>query len=174
MFGEAALPDLLAAGIDCIEHGTGLAAEQVDDMATRGVALVPTVKQLGNFPNYAAAGEARFPAYARHMRSLFARRKETIGSAYDVGVSLFAGTDAGGVLPHGLIADEVLELTAYGMSTFDALGAASWNARSWLGRPNCLDEGAAADFLVYDADPLTDLGVLGHPARIVLSGRVVA
>jgi len=174
VFGAAALPDLLAAGIDCIEHGTGLSTDLIDDMTARGVALVPTVKQLDNFPNYAAAGEARFPAYARHMRELHARRKQTIGAAYDAGVPIFAGTDAGGVLPHGLIADEVLELSAYGMSAFDALGAASWNARTWLGRPNWLDEGAPADFVVYDADPLEDLSVLAHPARIVLRGRVIS
>ncbi len=174
VFGEAALPDLLAAGIDCIEHGTGLSPDLIDDMATRGVALVPTVKQIDNFPNYASAGEVRFPAYARHMRALHARRRETIGAAYDAGVPMFAGTDAGGVLPHGLIADEVMELTAYGMSNFDALGAASWNARTWLGQPNWLDEGAPADFVVYDADPLTDLAVLAHPTRIVLRGRVIS
>lgn len=174
VFGEEALPDLLAAGIDCIEHGTGLTDDQIADMATRGVALVPTVKQLGNFPNYAEAGEAKFPAYARHMRALFDRRKQTIGSAYDAGVPIFAGTDAGGVLPHGLIAEEVIELADYGISAFDALGAASWNARSWLGEPDWLDEGAPADFVVYDADPLEDVNVLRHPARIVLRGRVVA
>ncbi len=174
VFGEEALPDLLAAGIDCIEHGTGLSGDLIDDMAARGVALVPTVRQLENFPNYAAAGEARFPAYAAHMRALFERRHETIGAAYDAGVPIYAGTDAGGVLPHGLIADEVITMAAYGVSPCDALGAASWQARSWLGRPASLEEGDEADFVVYDEDPLTDLNVLSHPSRIVLRGRILA
>jgi imidazolonepropionase-like amidohydrolase len=174
VFGEEALPDLLAAGIDCIEHGTGLSAELVADMAARGVALVPTVKQLENFPEYASAGEARFPAYAARMRSLFARRHDTIRAAYEAGVPLFAGTDAGGSLPHGLIADEVVTLTEYGLSPADALGAASWRARAWLGAPALLQDGDPADFVVYDADPLADLRALAHPRRIVLRGRVVA
>ncbi|MGI8577244.1 MAG: amidohydrolase family protein [Nocardioidaceae bacterium] len=174
VFGEHALPDLLGAGIDCIEHGTGLSGELIDFMAARGVALVPTAKQLDNFPVYADAGEARYPLYAVHMRELYARRKETIRSAYEAGVPIYAGTDAGGVLPHGLLAEEVIELAEYGLTTEDALSAASWRARDWLGRPARLDDGDSADFVVYDANPLEDLTVLRHPARIILRGQVIS
>ncbi len=173
VFGEEALPDLLAAGIDCLEHGTGLSADLVETMAARGVALVPTAKQLDNFPSYAAAGEARFPSYAKHMRALHARRVETIMSAYEAGVPIFAGTDAGGVLPHGLIAEEVAEMASYGMPAEYALGAASWRAREWLGRPAFLAEGDRADFVVYDDDPLANLDELRRPRLIVLRGRGV-
>lgn len=174
VFGEHALPDLIGAGIDCIEHGTGLSPDLVDAMRANGVALVPTARQLQNFPKYAAAGEERFPAYAAHMRDLFSRRRETIGAAYEAGVAIYAGTDAGGVLPHGLIAEEVLELASYGLTAHDALGAASWRAREWLGLPATLSEGSPADLVVLEADPLADLRVLGAPVRVVLRGRVVA
>jgi imidazolonepropionase-like amidohydrolase len=172
VFGPDSLPDLLDAGIDCLEHGTGLSEDLVEVMAERGVALVPTAMQLEHFPEYAAAGEDRFPAYASRMRDLYARRRDTIMAAYEAGVPIFAGTDAGGVLPHGLIAGEVRALAAYGMPAEYVLGAASWRARSWLGRP-ILDEGHPADFVVYDANPLDDLTELERPARIVLRGRVV-
>jgi imidazolonepropionase-like amidohydrolase len=174
VFGQEALPDLFAAGIDCIEHGTGLTPDLVTTMVEQHIALVPTARQLENFPEYAAAGEERFPAYAVRMRDLHRRRKETLEAAYDAGVAIYAGTDAGGVLPHGLIADEVLALAGLGLSPDDALGAASWHARPWLGRPGGnLDEGDPADFVVYDADPLADLAVLKYPRRVVLRGRVV-
>jgi len=174
VFGEAALPDLIEAGIDCIEHGTGLTVELVDQMAARGTALVPTVRNLENFPTYADAGEAKFPAYAKRMRALHARRRETIGAAHEAGVAIYTGTDAGGVLPHGLIAEEVRLLATYGLTPFEAVGAASWRAREWLGRPATLFEGAPASFCIYPADPLTDLRVLAAPTHIVLRGRVVA
>jgi imidazolonepropionase-like amidohydrolase len=173
-FGETVLPMLIEAGIDCIEHGTGLSTDLIDAMVSRGTALVPTVVQLDNFPSYAAAGEARFPAYADHMRRLHASRHEVIMAAYEAGVPIYAGTDAGGVLPHGGIADEVVELAAYGIPAADALGAASWRAREWLGWNATLDEGAPADFVVFDRDPLEDLSVLRTPARVVLRGNVVA
>jgi imidazolonepropionase-like amidohydrolase len=142
-------------------------------MVRRDVALVPTVKQLGNFPTYAAAGGAKFPSYRDHMTALYETRRQVIGSAYEAGVRIYAGTDAGGVLPHGLVAEEVAELATYGLSSFDALGAASWRARDWLGLNATLSEGAPADFVVYDADPLEDLTVLQHPVAIVLRGRRV-
>lgn len=129
VFGEHALADLIGSGIDCIEHGTGLGPDLVDAMVANNVALVPTAKQLLNFPGYADAAGARFPKYAEHMLALFGRRRETIGAAYEAGVSIYAGTDAGGVLPHGLIGDEVIELASYGLTPEDALGGASWRAR---------------------------------------------
>jgi len=174
VFGEDALPDLIGAGIDCIEHGTGLSEDLIDAMVERDVALVPTARQLGNFPTYAEAAGARFPAYREHMLALHARRRQTIRAAHEAGVAIYAGTDAGGVLPHGLIAEEVRELVAHGLSAYDALGAASWRARAWLGWNERLDEGAPADFVVYDANPLDDLAVLAAPRRIVLRGRIVA
>jgi imidazolonepropionase-like amidohydrolase len=172
-FGEKVLPGLIHAGIDCIEHGTGLSEDLIDEMVARHVALVPTVVQLNNFPGYADAAGERFPAYAEHMRDLHARRRDTIMAAYEAGVEIYAGTDAGGVLPHGNIANEVLELADYGFSPVDALGAASWRARAWLGLDGVLTEGTPADFVVYDADPLEDLSVLATPKRIVLRGTVV-
>lgn len=174
VFGEDALPDLLDAGIDCLEHGTGLSESLVASMAAAGVAVVPTRVQVENFPGYADQGEARFPDYAAHMRSLHARVDDTLGAAYDAGVPIFAGTDAGGVLPHGLLVREIQALhRRIGMSRADALGAGSWRAREWLGLNPTLVEGAPADFVVYPDDPLADLGVLAAPDRIVLRGAVV-
>src|SRR4051812_44911645 len=135
VFGPDALPDLFDAGIDCIEHGTGLGPDLIDQMVAQHIALVPTVKQLDRFPEYADAGEARFPAYAARMRDLHARHQETLRSGYEAGVAIYAGTDAGGVLPHGLIAEEVIALAGIGLTPVEALGAAAWRARPWLGRP---------------------------------------
>ncbi len=173
-FGEQSVAELVAAGIDCIEHGTGLADEVIAQMVDRGTALVPTRVQLDNFPQYAAAGEARFPDYARHMLDLHARADATLRAAYDAGVAIYAGTDAGGVLPHGLIGREVIALhDQVGLSADAALGAASWRARAWLGR-DALTDGASADLVVYDADPRTDLRTLLAPRAVILRGRVVA
>jgi len=172
-FGTEVLPMLIDAGIDCIEHGTGLTPDLVDAMVAQGTALVPTAMQLNNFPGYADQAAEKFPAYAATMRDLHARRRDTIMAAYEAGVPIYAGTDAGGVLPHGGIAGEVRELAAYGIPAEDALGAASWRARAWLGHNAELDEGAPADLVVYDADPRQDLTVLARPARVVLRGVVV-
>jgi imidazolonepropionase-like amidohydrolase len=174
VFGEHALPDLLAAGIDCIEHGTGLSADLVDRMAANGTALVPTMLQLENFPKYADQAGEKFPEYATHIRDLFRRRHETLRAAAEAGVPIYAGTDAGGVLAHGLVGAEIGALTAIGLTGEQALAAGSWRARSWLGAPAELVAGAPADLVVYDSDPRADPSVLLHPTRVILRGRVVA
>jgi len=173
VFSAEALPDLISAGIDCIEHGTGLTAELIDELATRGTALVPTLINIANFPTFADAGSSKFPAYAAHMRRLHAGVTDMLASAYEAGVAIYAGTDAGGSLQHGLIAQEITALAAAGMTPTDALAAGSWAARSWLGLPG-IEEGAPADLVVYDSDPRADLSVLARPARIILRGAVVA
>ena len=173
-FGAEVLPGLIEAGIDCIEHGTGLSLDLIDQMAERGVALVPTVMQTEKFLEYAEAGAARFPAYSATMTELFAHRREALMSAYEAGVALYAGSDGGGVARHGNLAGEVLALAAMGVPAEDALAAASWRAREWLGFAPDLSEGAPADFVVLDADPLRDLTTLQRPSRVVLRGRVVA
>jgi imidazolonepropionase-like amidohydrolase len=172
-FGEECLPDLIAAGIDCIEHASGLTDTTRGEAAARGVAIVPTLVNIANFPEFAEAGEAKFPRYAAHMRALHGRRYETVAAAYESGVPIYVGTDAGGSLPHGLIAQEVAELVTAGLPVASALDAACWGARVWLDRP-ALEEGAQADLVVYDEDPRTDIAVLAHPRLVVLRGRPVS
>ena len=172
-FGEAVLPGLIEAGIDCIEHGTGLSQDLIDTMVEKRIALVPTVMQIDKFPEYVEQAGTRFPAYGAHMTDLHARQRDTIMAAYDAGVPLFAGSDGAGISRHGNIAGEVVAMAGLGLPAEYALGAASWRAREWLGWNAGLDEGAPADFVVYDRDPRDDLSVLSRPKRVVLRGRVV-
>ncbi|MFE9727731.1 amidohydrolase family protein [Streptomyces sp. NPDC005794] len=170
-FAEDALRDLVEAGIDCVEHATGLTEDTIPLFAERGVAIVPTLVNIATFPALAAGGEARFPRWSAHMRRLHDARYDTVRAAYDAGIPVFTGTDAGGSLAHGLIAEEVAELVKAGIPPLDALSATAWGARRWLGRP-VLEEGAPADLVMYDEDPRADVRVLASPRRVVLNGRV--
>jgi imidazolonepropionase-like amidohydrolase len=60
-----------------------------------------------------------------------------------------------------------------GIPAVEALSATTWGARKWLGRPG-LEEGAAADLVVYEADPRADVRVLAAPGTVVLRGKTVA
>ncbi|BBZ14601.1 metal-dependent hydrolase family protein [Mycobacterium branderi] len=170
VFGEDALPGLITAGIDCIEHGYGLTDDTIALMVEHGTALVPTLINIENFPGIADKA-SRYPVYADHMRELYARGRQRVGAARDAGVPIYAGTDAGGGITHGRIADEVDALKGIGMSPTEALGAACWDARRWLGRP-ALDHGASADLLCYNDDPRHGAAVLNRPDVVILRGRV--
>ncbi len=169
VFSEEALPGLIRAGIDCIEHGTGLTDDTLALMVEHGTALVPTLINIENFPGI-ADGASKYPSYASHMRDLYRRSGPRFAAAREAGVPIFAGTDAGSMVAHGRIGDEVDALKRIGMTPTDALGAASWTARDWLGRPS-LEHGASADLVCYAEDPRTGAAVINHPDLVVLRGR---
>ncbi len=172
VFGEDAIPGLVAAGIDCIEHGTGLTADSVAAMAAAGTALVPTLINIETFPGL-AAGADKYPAYAAHMLQLHAGVADTVRMAIEAGIPVYAGTDAGGGIEHGRLADEIEALHRVGMTPEQALASGSWAARGWLGYSG-IEDGAAADIVAYPADPRSDLSVLRTPSRILLRGRIIS
>jgi imidazolonepropionase-like amidohydrolase len=106
------------------------------------------------------------------MRALFATSRDRIRSAWEAGVPVYTGTDAGGSLPHGLVRDEIRALIGAGIPQPDVIAQASWRGREWLGLPG-LDEGAPADLVVYRTDPRVDLAAVVGPVRMMLRGNVV-
>jgi hypothetical protein len=172
-FAEESVAALVRAGVDSVEHGTGLSDDDIDVMARRGTALVPTMINIATFGGIAEAAAGKFPGYARHMLALRDRFPSVVRHAHEAGVAIYVGSDAGGGIGHGLAAQEMLLLhREAGMPAVDVLRAGSWGAREWLGFPG-LVEGGLADLVVYAGDPRLDLTELLHPKRIILKGRVV-
>ena len=126
VFSEDALPGLINAGIDCIEHGTGLTDDTVELMVEHGTALVPTLINIENFPGIADGGRQVSGLRRAHARPLRRSCSPRIAAAREAGVPIYAGTDAGSMVAHGRIGDEVDALKRIGMTPTEALGAASW------------------------------------------------
>lgn len=171
-FAEETIDHLLDAGIDCLEHATGLQDRHIPRLAEAGVPIVPTLVNIATFPDIAARGESKFPRYAAHMRALWERRHERIAAAHAAGVPIYAGTDAGTVIAHGRIAEEIAELArAIGLPA--ALDAAAWGARTWLGAVG-IGEGDPADVVLCAADPRRDVSTLASPLHVVRGGVRIA
>lgn len=170
-FAEETIPGLLAAGVDSIEHGTGMTSAQMAAAAAAGVRVTPTLLQVAQFESIAAQAESKYPVYAARMRAMHARRYEQVRALHEAGVPLLVGTDAGGTIAHGRIADECAELVAAGIPAADVVAAASWRAREYLGFGGVV-EGSSADLVVYPEDPREDIEVLRHPTAVVLRGEV--
>ncbi|MBO1751563.1 amidohydrolase family protein [Actinotalea sp. BY-33] len=173
VFSTEALPALLAAGVDCLEHGTGLTPELTAEVARRGVPVVPTLLQVERFAEIAAQADPRYPRFAARMRAMHERRYEHVRALHEAGVRLLVGTDAGGTIAHGRLPAEAAELVAAGVPAAEVVAMASWRAREYLGVP-ALVEGAPADLVVYPRDPRRDVAVLEEPSAVVLGGAVVA
>ena len=174
VFGEQAVAELVEAGIDGIEHGTGLDdADHRPDGGAPGRAgadddparELPGLRRRrgGEVPGVRAADPGPLRPAARDVRGRARRRA----------CPIYAGTDAGGYLPHGIVGREIAAMGAF-MSAEQALGAGSWRARAWLGRPDVLDEGAPGRPRRLRRGPSRRPAVLSRPAAVVLRGRRVA
>src|SRR6476620_8003448 len=171
-FGEETLDDVLDAGIDCVEHATGLLSRHIPRFVEQQVPIVPTLINIATFPDIAARAEAMFPRYASHMRGLWERRDERVLEAYEAGVQVFAGTDAGSVIRHGRITDEILALHAAGLPAVAALDAACWRSRRWLGAES-VAEGASADVVLCAEDLRSDPETIRDLRGVVLRGEII-
>jgi imidazolonepropionase-like amidohydrolase len=171
-FSEEGVEVMVRAGVDSVEHGTGLTLDLIDEMARRGTALVPTMINIRTFGKIADQARDKFAGYADHMIALRDRFPVVVRAAYEAGVPIYVGTDAGGGIRHGLAAEEMLILEEAGLPAADIVASASWKAREWLGFPGLVEDGLA-DLVVYPEDPRVTLAVTRHPQRVVLRGRVV-
>lgn len=170
-FSGEAIGPLLDAGIDCIEHGTGMTADDMARASAAGVAVTPTLLQIEQFEKIAAAGDGKYPKFAARMRAMHSRRYEQTLAFHDAGMQILVGTDAGGTIEHGRIADECRELELAGIPAPEIVAYASWRARAFLGQPGIV-EGASADVVCYDSDPRENISVLKRPTAVILRGVV--
>jgi imidazolonepropionase-like amidohydrolase len=165
----------IEAGADTIEHGLSLHRDPalLDIMASRGTVLVPTLTTFHDLAHRFAADFA--PPLVEQAKRQLEEALQTVAAARVAGVILALGYDSG---PPGASANELLRLAEAGLSSIDALGAATIGGAAALGRPDLgrIALGAFADLVVVDGQPDADLGLLTRPDSILevrRSGDVV-
>ena len=157
----------IQAGADTIEHGLSLHREPalLDVMAERGTVLVPT---LSTFHDLAFRFASEFaPPLVEQAKRQLEESLATVAAARAAGVILALGYDSG---PPGASANELLRLAEAGLSSMQALHAATIGGAAALGRPGLgrIAVGGPADLVVVDGRPDVDLAILTQPARIQL------
>jgi imidazolonepropionase-like amidohydrolase len=110
------------------------------------------------------------------MRRLFEQEAENLKRAFDAGVRLVAGSDAGNPLVfHGPTIQRELQLwVAAGIPPAAALQAATWNAALLLraeSRLGLVTKGHDADLLVVDGNPLADISATERISLVVFKGE---
>jgi len=148
-------------GVSCIEHGTQVDAETASIVAERGVFVVPTLAimfaMLDDHENLKLP-----PVYMDKLRRICERVLPGLQIMKAAGVKMGFGSDLLGPL-HTRQTSE-FSLRARVLPALDILrSACAVNAEllGQKGRLGCVSEGAFADLLVVDGDPLSDLSVLG-------------
>jgi imidazolonepropionase-like amidohydrolase len=150
------------AGADTIEHGNEGTREVFDLLAERGVAYVPTL----------AAYEAleRIRNQAKDHPAVVAKRN-AFEAARASGVTIANGSDIG-VFPHGQNARELELLVEHGLTTTQALQAATSTAARVLRLDDLgtIRAGARADLVAVAGDPMTTISALRDVRLVVREG----
>jgi imidazolonepropionase-like amidohydrolase len=159
------------AGVDSIEHGTYIDADDIAAMKQHGTWLVPTLylidwmRENGHLP----------AMFQKKMLDVSAAVLQNQKKAVAAGVKVALGTDAA-VYPHGLNAHEVeVYVTRLGMTPLAALQTGTINAAElmgWSDRTGALEPGKWADVIAVDGDPLSDVRTLQKVRFVMKSGIV--
>jgi imidazolonepropionase-like amidohydrolase len=153
-------------GVDSLEHGFQLDRDIVALMAAGGVTLVSTLAILDSWSTFSRTSnlpQFTAPEGLAGMTEILENARTSIRLADAAGVSIAAGTDAGGgSLRANQLAWEVEAMVAAGLSPQTALAAATWRGGDLLGDPEAgrLHVGGPAHFSLVHGDPLSDPAAL--------------
>jgi imidazolonepropionase-like amidohydrolase len=157
--GAEGMKRAVLGGIHSIEHGTKMNEEIMDLMIDRNTYYVPTIS-AGKF----VAAKAKIPGFYPSIivpkaLEIGPMIQETFRKAYERGVKIAFGTDAG-VSYHGDNADEFIFMTEVGMSNYEALQTATVNAADLMRISDdygTISIGKKADIIAMDGNPLEDI-----------------
>jgi imidazolonepropionase-like amidohydrolase len=162
------------AGVDSIEHCTLLDQKTIRLIKDRDVALVPTFSALMAI----MGNEDKIPVQAmERAKVVAAKHQEGVRAAHKAGVRIASGTDSGTPFNrHEDYARELRYLTEVGLTSLEALVAATSRAADVIGRPKAgrIAPGMWADLVFVDGDPLKDLDVLLSPKAVWVRGTPAA
>ncbi|MGO1561421.1 MAG: amidohydrolase family protein [Actinomycetaceae bacterium] len=172
-FARETIDDVLAAGVDGVEHGTGMSDDHMAEFAARGIHVTVTALQTELFKDFVGQAGAKYPVYAARMLAMYEGRTDFWGRMVDADVPLLMGSDAGSTLDQGTLPRELAACVELGIPAERVLAAATWAGREYLGADG-VEDGASADVVVYETDPRADITVTRAPRAVILRGtRVV-
>lgn len=170
--GTQGIREAIEAGVDSIEHGSMLDEDTVALMKARGTVLVPTLSAGAHVLKAAEAGTLSASSAAK-ARAIAPRMRESLLRAYDAGVQIALGSDAG-VFAHGTNGHEFTLMVDAGMKPADAIVAGTTGAATLLGLSDVgrVEDGARADLVIVRGNPLDDIALLERPEGVIKGGVV--
>ena len=172
--GAEAIRRAVIGGVDSIEHGTYMDAEDMKLMVEHGTWYVPTII-AGDF----VARQSKVPGYyppqvAAKAAAIGPLIQATAGRAYKAHVKIAFGTDAG-VYPHGQNAHEFELMVGAGMPPMFTIQAATINAAELLKHDKDLGTvtaGKIADVVAVPGNPIDDISLMKRVSFVMKEGVV--
>jgi imidazolonepropionase-like amidohydrolase len=178
--GASGMKHAIQAGVRSIEHATLLDDESGALMKHHGVYMVPTLSALAT--TAACRPSCGIPESAlAKAKAMTKRHKTSFKQAYEGGIFIAMGTDAGTPFNyHGENAQELERMVALGMSPMDAIIASTATAARLIGIQHSvgtLKRGMEADLVIVKGNPLQRIEILRDRDKIVgvmKAGKFVA
>jgi imidazolonepropionase-like amidohydrolase len=172
--GAEAIRRAVIGGVDSIEHGTFMDADDMKLMVEHGTWYVPTII-AGDF----VARQAKVPGYyppqvAEKAEKIGPLIQATAGRAYKAHVKIAFGTDAA-VYPHGQNAHEFELMVGAGMPPMFTIQAATISAAQLLRHDKELGTvtaGKIADIVAVPGNPIDDISLMKRVSFVMKDGVV--
>lgn len=170
------------AGVDLILHASYLDEAALEAVVAAGSAIAPTFTFLANLADHGDKVGA-LSTQVDLFRGEIAATASMLRKAHDAGVPLLCGSESGfSLTPYGHWHAREMEVfvAEMGLTPIEAITCATANGARALrmdeGTVGVVAEGAAADLIVVDGDPASDVGVLADRANlrhVISRGRPV-
>ena len=167
------IKNAIRAGVASVEHAT-----LIDD---EGIALA---KKNGTYLDMdiydeeciqEAGRQGTIPLdFLEHDREMGERHRQNFHKAVDAGVKMAFGTDLG-VCAYGTSPKQFAFMVKYGMTSMQAIQAATSNAADLLGHSDLIGSikpGKSADMVAVNGDPLRDIKLLENVEFVMKEGIV--
>jgi len=155
------------AGVDSIEHGLFLTADDLGALGARGGIWVPTVIQVETLIMQLGPDSSG----GRLLREGLANVVSLLGIAVEAGVHVLTGTDL--AVGSHQVALEAIRLWEMGMSPGSVVDAASRSGLRSTGRSAGFEVGSPANAVFFAVDPGLDPRVLQSPQLVIRRGRIL-
>ena len=165
--GAEGIKNAIRAGVHSIEHGIFIDDEAIELMLENGTYLVPTL--LAPVAVLEMAEQVGMPKTAvEKSKEVIEHHKASFQKAYQAGVKIAMGTDAG-VMPHGTNLRELALMVEAGMPPMESIIVSTKTAAECLGWEDMLgtlEKGKLADLIIVEGNPLDDIQSLANNETI--------
>jgi imidazolonepropionase-like amidohydrolase len=173
--GTAGIKAAVRAGVDSVEHGHLIDQDGIGLLLDTGACLVPTLAAIRRITD-AGSHEGLPDDVIRKAKEIAGQAEANLRRAYQAGVRIAAGSDAGTPFNRhdGFAFELELMHSMLGMSPAEVLRAATVTAAEALGiRRGTLAIGEVADLVGLDRDIGDDLRALRDPTLVIKAGEIV-
>ncbi|MEL0318044.1 MAG: amidohydrolase family protein [Flavobacteriaceae bacterium] len=173
--GDEGMYRAVANGVKTIEHGTLMEVRTMELMKAKQAYLVATIS-AGKFVAKQALIPGAYPEIiVPKALAIGAQIQETFKKAYEFGVPIAFGTDAG-VYPHGENANEFIYMNEAGMPIEEAIHLATYVNAALLDMGNQLGQikaGFLADIVATDQKADEEITTLTQVSFVMKNGEVI-